>query len=152
MLVAKETVRVNRAVAHFTDEVYQLPAILLAGGFAAPYEPAALRAQAYAARLAYRQSIQTYIYTWKQLVIDNGRAAIAALRSRRPRRFDDPLLRLRHVLAYVLRNHTDVLTAQYGLEGARYNLKLAQVTSVPDVGVDVVARDPASLRTRPARP
>ena len=47
VLVAKETVRVNRALAHFTDEVYRLQAQLLAGGFAAPYEPAALRAQAY---------------------------------------------------------------------------------------------------------
>ncbi len=55
VLVAKETVRVNRALAHFTDEVYRLQADLLAGGFAAPYEPAALRAQAFTSRLAYRQ-------------------------------------------------------------------------------------------------
>ena len=36
VLVAKETVRVNRALAHFTDEVYRLQAQMLAGGFAAP--------------------------------------------------------------------------------------------------------------------
>ena len=46
------------------------------------------------------------------------------------------------ILAYVLRNHTDVLTAQNGIEAARYNLKLAQVTPIPDVNVSLaVARD-----------
>ena len=46
------------------------------------------------------------------------------------------------LLAYVLRNHTDVLTAQNGIEAARYNLKLAQVTPIPDVDVAMtVARD-----------
>ena len=38
------------------------------GRLAAAYEPAALRAQAYTARLAYKQSIASYIYNWKQLV------------------------------------------------------------------------------------
>src|SRR5262249_18395972 len=41
------------------------------------------------------------------------------------------------ILAYVLRNHTDVLTARITLQGARYSLKLAQVTPVPDVDVHV---------------
>jgi cobalt-zinc-cadmium efflux system outer membrane protein len=40
------------------------------------------------------------------------------------------------ILAYILRNHTDVLTARNGIEIARYNLKLAQVTPVPDVDVN----------------
>ena len=39
------------------------------------------------------------------------------------------------VLANVLQNHTNILTARANLEAARYNLKLAQVTPVPDVDV-----------------
>jgi cobalt-zinc-cadmium efflux system outer membrane protein len=39
------------------------------------------------------------------------------------------------VLAHVLRNHTDVLAARNTLQGARYGLKLAQVTPIPDVDV-----------------
>ena len=46
LLVAKETVRVTRALARFTDEVYLFQEDLLEkGGQAAPYEPAALRAR-----------------------------------------------------------------------------------------------------------
>ena len=69
LLVANETVRVNRGLAVMTDEIYRLHADLAAAGsFAAPYEPMALRGQAYTARLAHKQSIETYIYAWKQLV------------------------------------------------------------------------------------
>ncbi len=41
------------------------------------------------------------------------------------------------ILAHVLRNHTDVLTALNGIDKARYNLKAAQVTPLPDVDVNV---------------
>ena len=108
VLVGKETVRVNRALAHFTDEVYRLQANLLAGGFAAPYEPAALRAQAFAARLAYRQSIQTYVYAWKQLVLTCNVRQLPL--SEAAGRVDSaiPYYDYDALLAYVLRNHTDV--------------------------------------------
>jgi hypothetical protein len=51
-----------------TDDVYRIQATLLERGIASPSEPAALRAQAYAARLSNRQAIQTYLYAWKQLL------------------------------------------------------------------------------------
>jgi cobalt-zinc-cadmium efflux system outer membrane protein len=41
------------------------------------------------------------------------------------------------VLAYALRNHTDVRTARNTVEQARYNLKLAQVMPIPDVDVNI---------------
>src|SRR5262249_38800178 len=63
LLVARETVRVNKALARLTGEVYRVHTGYLAGGVAAPYEPSALRALAYTARLSYKQSIQTYIYS-----------------------------------------------------------------------------------------
>ena len=133
VLVGKETVRVNRALAHFTDEVYRLQAQLLLAGQAAPYEPAGLRAQAFSARLAYRQSIQTYIYAWKHLVatINMRQLPLTDVGGR----VDSfiPLYDYDALLAYVLRNHTDMLTVLNGVEIARYNLKAAQVTPIPDV-------------------
>ena len=72
LLVAQETVRVNRGLAHFTDEIFRLQADLLGGGFAASHEPTALRSQAFIVRLAYKQSIANYIYAWKELVADMG--------------------------------------------------------------------------------
>jgi len=152
VLVAKETVRVNRALAHFTDEVYRLQATLLAGGFAAPYEPAALRAQAFTARLAYRQSIQTYIYSWKQLVstVNVRQLPLSEVAGRVDSAI--PYYDYDAILAYVLRNHTDVLTARNTIEAARYNLKLAQVTPVPDVDVNMSVFKDYSLAPKQTSP
>jgi cobalt-zinc-cadmium efflux system outer membrane protein len=136
-LVAKETVRVNKALARFTDEVYRLITGYLAGGFAAPYEPGALRALANTARMNYRQSIQTYIYSWQQLVATLGLRHLPL--SEVAGRLDAaiPYFDYDLVLSHVLRNHTDVLTARNTLEKARYSLKLAQVAPFPDVDVNV---------------
>ena len=38
---------------------------------------------------------------------------------------------------YALQNHTDVLIARNGLDKARYNLKLAQITPYPNPDVNV---------------
>ena len=135
LIVAQETMRVNRALARFTDEIYRLyTGYVRAGGFA-PYEPAPLRAQAYAIRLAYKQSITGYIYAWKQLVATIGLAQLPLTEvSGRVDRLI-PYYDYDRVLAYVLANHTDVLTARNGIQKAQYNLKLAQITPYPDVDV-----------------
>jgi cobalt-zinc-cadmium efflux system outer membrane protein len=137
VLVAKETVRVTRALARFTDDIYRLQVRLREGGFAAPYEPAALRAQAYITRLAYKQAIQTYIYSWKQLVAALGLRQLPLTEV--AGRIDAviPYYDFDSVRDYALRNHTDVLIALNGLDKARYNLKLAQITPYPDVDVNV---------------
>jgi len=105
--------------------------------FAASYEPMALRAQAYTARLAYRQAIQGYIYSWKQLVAALGLRELPLTEV--AGRIDAFIPYFDHdtVLAYALQNHTDVLTARNGLDKARYNLKLAQIAPYPDVDVNV---------------
>jgi outer membrane protein, heavy metal efflux system len=135
LLVARETVRVNKALAHFTDEIFRLQADLMAGGFVGSYEPAALRSQSFVIRLAYKQAIANYIYAWKQLVADMGlrQMPLSAVEGEVDRLI--PNYDYDAVLAHVLRNHTDVRTAKNNLEAARYGLKLAQVTPVPDVEV-----------------
>jgi outer membrane protein, heavy metal efflux system len=138
VIVAKETNRVNKALSDFTDEVYRLQTDLLRGGFAAPYEPAALRAQAYIARLAYKQAITTYITSWQQLVAVVGlhQLPLTEVAGRVDRVI--PYYDYDAALARILRNHTDALTARNGIDKARYNLKLAQITPVcPDVEFNV---------------
>lgn len=138
VLVAKETVRVNKALAQFTDQIYILQATgLLPGAVSAPYEPAALQAQAYTVRVAYMQSIQAYIFAWEQLVAAIGLRHLPL--SEVAGRVDAfiPYFDYDAVRAYVLRNHTDVLTARNGIEKARYNLQLARVTPVPDFDFNV---------------
>jgi cobalt-zinc-cadmium efflux system outer membrane protein len=134
-LAAQETVRVTQVLARFTDDVYRLQARLLEAGFAAAYEPTALRAQAYSIRLAYKQAVSTYIASWQQLVAAVGVVHLPL--SQVDGRIDRfiPLYDYDAVLARVLSQHTDVLTASNAVHKARYNLKLAQVTPVPDIDV-----------------
>jgi cobalt-zinc-cadmium efflux system outer membrane protein len=135
LLVAQETVRVNRGLAHFTDEIFRLQADLLGGGFAASHEPTALRSQAFIVRLGYKQAIANYIFAWKQLVADIGlrQLPLSAVAGQVDRLI--PYYDYDEVLAHVLHNHTDILTARANLDAARYGLKLARVTPVPDVDV-----------------
>jgi cobalt-zinc-cadmium efflux system outer membrane protein len=145
LVVAQETVRVNRALARFTDEIYMLQTELLGAGQAAAYEPASLRAQAYTARLAYRQAIESYVFSWKQLVSVVGlrQLPLSEVAGRVDRLF--PAYEYDTALARVLRNHTDVLTARNAIEKARYNLKLQQVTPIPDVDVHVAVTKESTL-------
>ena len=137
LIVAQETVRVSQGLARFTDEIYRLYTGYLAGGFAASYEPAALRAQAYSTRLAYKQAITGYIYAWKQLVATLGlpQLPLTEVSGRVDRLI--PYYDYDAVLAHVLARHTDVLTARNGVQKAQYNLKLAQITPYPDMDVNV---------------
>lgn len=135
-LMARESVRITRSLARFTDEIYRLQAMSLAQGFAAPYEASAMRAQAYTARLAHKQAVSNYIYTWKQLVAAIGmpQAPLTELAGRIDRLI--PTFDYDTVLERVLQTHTDVLSARNTIDKARYQLKLAQVTPVvPDVDV-----------------
>jgi cobalt-zinc-cadmium efflux system outer membrane protein len=146
LLVAREAVRVNKALVQFTDEVYRIHTQLTAGaGNFGPHEPAALRAQAYTARLAYKQAIQAYIYAWKQLVSTIGLRQLPLTEV--AGRIDTaiPYYDYDTVLAHALRNHTDVLTARNGVIQARYNLMAQQVTPIPDVDFLVLVQKEFAL-------
>ncbi|MDB5307969.1 MAG: outer membrane protein [Gemmataceae bacterium] len=135
LLVAKETMRVTRALAGLTDEVYRVQLTLTErGGFGAAYEPAPLRAQAYSARLAYKQSTATYMYAWKQLVATIGLRQLPL--SEVAGRIDAaiPYYEYDKVLGQVLRAHTDVLAARNSIDKYRYTLKVNQVSPYyPDI-------------------
>jgi cobalt-zinc-cadmium efflux system outer membrane protein len=135
LIVAKETMRVNEALARFTDEMYRLYTGYLVAGQVASYEPAPMRAQSYTNRLAYKQAIISYIYAWKQLVATIGLPQLPLTEV--SGRVDHliPYYDFDKVKAHVLANHTDVLTARNGVQLAQYNLKLAQITPLPDVDV-----------------
>jgi cobalt-zinc-cadmium efflux system outer membrane protein len=135
LLVSEETVRINLALARFTDDVYRLQISIFEGGVAAPYEPAALRAQAYTVRLALKQAIQTYIYNWRQLIAVIGERQLPL--SQVAGRIDAVVPKYDYdtILTYALQRHSDVLIARNGLDKARANLKLQQVAPVPDIEV-----------------
>ncbi|MGH9678221.1 MAG: TolC family protein, partial [Candidatus Acidiferrum sp.] len=86
-----------------------------------------------------------YIYAWKQLVATIGlrQLPLSEVAGRVDRLI--PAFDYDTVLAHVLRNHTDVLSARNAIEKAKYNLKLAQVTPIPDVDVHVEAAKETTL-------
>jgi cobalt-zinc-cadmium efflux system outer membrane protein len=141
VLIAKETMRVTKGLARFTDQVYQVQANLNLAGLAAAYEPASLRAQAYTARLAHKQAISGYIYAWKQLVTAIGDRQLPL--SEVAGRLDVaiPYYDYDEALRHVLTSHTDVATARNTIEKARYSLKLAQIVPFfPDMDLRAVVQ------------
>jgi cobalt-zinc-cadmium efflux system outer membrane protein len=137
LLVAKETVRVTKALAVLTDTVYLWQVRLLEAGNSTPYDPSTLRSQAYLARLAYHSAIQSYDYAWKQLVTAIGDRQMPLSEVAGRLDVHIPYYDFDTVLAHALRNHTDVLMARNGLDQARYNLKSAQIAPWPDVDVNL---------------
>jgi cobalt-zinc-cadmium efflux system outer membrane protein len=130
VLVARESVRVNRAVARLTDEVYRIQVDLLESGQAAAYEPSTLQAQAEIARLALVNSITNYKSAWLQLVAAVGLREHDLPLSELAGRVDANVPRYDRdqVLAHVLSQHTDVLSSFNTIEKAKYNLELARIT------------------------
>jgi cobalt-zinc-cadmium efflux system outer membrane protein len=138
VLVALENVKVNRALARFTDRIYRIQVDLVPGGLAAPYEPMQLRPQVLQARLNLVQARNQYIASWKQLAAALGLPNMPPTEIAGRVDLPVPVFNYDEVLARVLTNHTDILTARNNIQRARYALELAQVTPVPDFDINVL--------------
>ena len=138
VLVALENVRVNRALAEFTDEIYRIQVTLLEKGFAAAYEPMQLHPIVLQARFNLLQARNQYEASWRQLAAALGKPGLPP--TELAGRVDLPVPVFHHdaVLAKVLSRHTDVLTALNSLQRARYTLELARVTPYPDFDVHLL--------------
>lgn len=137
-IVAREKLKLARALSTFTEDLYEAQIELVEGGEAAPYEPLQLRVLALQARAAVVQSRQEYLSAWRQL------AAAIGLPDLRPTelagRPDVPVPRFEYerALSYMLATHSDLGVARNNVAQADYLLRLAQVTPVPDVDVGFV--------------
>jgi cobalt-zinc-cadmium efflux system outer membrane protein len=138
VLVAQENVLVSRILADLTDQAYnfQKRMVAVAGGggeATSRYEPLVTYVQAEQARNALVAARHRYISAWKQLAVTLNRPEMppTALAGRPDAPI--PLFRYDRVLEHVLTNHTDVKAAEIAIQKARYNLRLAEVTPVPDV-------------------
>ncbi len=135
VLSAREGMRVGLAFAHFTEEIYHIQVDLLSGAQVAAYEPLQFRALAVQARGTLIQARNRYAAAWKQLAASLGLPGMPPAELAGRVDMPLPLYKYEDVLARVLSRHTDLLTAENGLARARYNLRLQQVTPVPDVTV-----------------
>jgi cobalt-zinc-cadmium efflux system outer membrane protein len=140
VLVALEGVKVNEALYVFTNDIYRVQVELVEGTIAAPYEPLQLRPLAIQARFNQVQAQNQYLASWKQL------AAALGLRDMPPTELAGrvdmpvPVFQYDQVLAKVLASHTDVQTAYYTIQKARFSLESAKVQPVPDVTLNVLVQ------------
>jgi len=133
VLVAAEEVGENRALAELTDTMYNVWVRQLKGGEVATYEPMQGGVFAIQARAGLVSARNSYTLAWKQLASTLGLPAMPPTELAGDiEKMPLPVYRYDAVLARVLANHTDVLTAQVGIDMARYNLRLAQVQVFPD--------------------
>lgn len=145
VLVAQEAMAANRALVKLTDEVYKVNVDQVGGGEAAPYEPMQVAVFAAQARQGLIQARNSYTLAWKNL------AATLGIRGMPPTQLQGrldilvPHYEYDQVLAHVLTKHTDVATAVITEQKARYNLRLAEVTAVPDVSVQTTVINDNSL-------
>ncbi len=146
VLVAQENMQIALALTRLTDKAYQVFVDQFRiGGLAAAYEPLQLRAQAFQARGALVQARNRYLAAWKQLAATLGLPAMPLTELVGRADVALPLYRYDAALARVLSTHTDVLTAQNTLQRGRYNLRLAQITPVPDVNLHLAVEKDFSM-------
>jgi cobalt-zinc-cadmium efflux system outer membrane protein len=150
-LVAQEGIRANRALVKLTDKVFEVMVRQLTGGEVATYEPMQLGVYAAQARAALITSRNAYTLAWKQLASSLGLPALPPTQLAGRVDMPVPLYHYDQVLARVLTSHTDVLTAANGIDKARYNLRMAEVTPIPDVNFQALVQEDASP-PGPARP
>jgi len=135
VLVNEEGMRANRALIELTDEVYKVMLIQLGQGQVAGYEPSQVSVYAGQARIGYIQSRNSYLQSWKNLATAIGLTMMPVTELSGSVTKNLPRFDFEKSLGHVLRYHTDALTANNGLDKARYNLRLAEVTAVPDITV-----------------
>src|SRR5262249_16188223 len=140
VLVAQESMRANRALADLTDEVYRIMVSQLKAGELATYEPLQVGVLSAQARAALITSRNSYGLAWQQLASAPGLPAMPPTQVQGSAQLAMPSFDYEKALVHVLVNHTDALTAQYTIEKARYNLRLAQVTPIPDVNLQATVQ------------
>lgn len=140
VLVALEGVKTNQALYAFTHEIYLVQVDLVEGTLAAPYEAMQLRPLALQARFNLVQSQNQYLASWKQLAATLGLSCMPPTELAGRVDLPVPVFDYKVVLAHVLENHTDVVTANNTIQKARFNLELAKITPVPDVTLNVLVQ------------
>jgi cobalt-zinc-cadmium efflux system outer membrane protein len=140
VLIAEENVIIARALAQLTDEVFNVTVATVRGGQAAPYEPFQSRALAAQARAVLVQARAQYQSAWRQFAAAVGRPEMAPAPLSGHYDMVPPSLPYEVVRDRMLAVHTDLRTAEATVERSRYNLRLAEVTPIPDVALKVVVQ------------
>jgi cobalt-zinc-cadmium efflux system outer membrane protein len=150
-LVAAETLKINRALAEFTDAVYRVQIDRVKAGESAPYEPMQVRVLAFQAHAAVVQSTDAYLSAWRQLA-----ATLCAPDMPPTLLIGDvsapvPSVTYQAAWKWIMENSTRLMTARFSISSAQYSLVLARrVPWIPDMDAEItVQRDFTTLPDQP---
>lgn len=135
-LVAHEKVRLTRALAKFTDDIYQAQIKLASGGQAAPFEPLQLRVLAMQARNAIVQAETEQEAAWRRLAAATGQPRMIAVPLTGDVEEALPSLNFEAVQEHLLTNHTQLQSTYNDVVQARIQSELECVKPRrPDITV-----------------
>jgi cobalt-zinc-cadmium efflux system outer membrane protein len=145
VVVARENLRISRFLVDITDTLYKVNLDLFEQGIATYYDAQQMRVLLLQAHGIWIQARNRYTSAWAQLAAAlglpgmpptdvEGRATIPVMKFN----YDD-------VRTRVLGRHTDVRTAENTVQKARYNLRLAQVTPIPDLALHLAVEKDYSV-------
>lgn len=140
VLVAEENLRLAHALSRFAEAMYRVQVDQVRGGQSAAFEPLALRALAEQARLTLTQARNRYQAAWRQLGAAVGEPDLQPTPLAGSAYMDEPEMDYAVLRARILSGHTDLMTAANNVVKARYNLRSAQVTPIPDVALKLVVQ------------
>lgn len=140
VLVAEKNLSIARVMVQFLDQMYLRQVELVLAGPGVPYEAAQLRGIAYQSRASLVQARNRYLAAWKRLATALGRPDEPLTELAGDIDVPVPLFEYGQALQWTLQNHTDVQTAENRIHQARYNLRLAQVTPIPDVDIRLMVQ------------
>jgi len=136
VLVAQRRVELMRALAQLSGDAYKAFIDLVAGGEAAAYEPLQFRVFALQARNKVVHAENEYLAAWRQLAATVGMPDLSPGRVEGTLDEAAPQVDYYAALAHLLNCHTDLAIANVRIDRAALNLRLQQVTPLPNVDVE----------------
>jgi cobalt-zinc-cadmium efflux system outer membrane protein len=129
--IAQEQLKFNRAIAKLSEEVYRAQIDLVTGGEAAPYEPLQLRVFAVQARNSVILASNGLDAAWRKLAAAIGTPYMSRQPIAGSVEFTLPDVDY-NTLVVMLQRHTDLIAANARIAGSNYNLRLQEVTPIPN--------------------
>lgn len=147
VLVAQQSVEINRALVALADEVYLLQRKQVQSGEAAGYEPLQLYAQAVQARSNLVQAEANVRSAWRQLVAVIGQPLLPMQPLTGRADAAPPDFKLEALQQLLVDQHTDLLTARNKQLQAQANLRLQEAIPKPDIQTNLTLQYDNAGRT-----
>ncbi|HQR09009.1 MAG TPA: TolC family protein [Gemmatales bacterium] len=147
LLVAQQSVEINRSLVALADEVYLLQRKQVQAGEAAGYEPLQLYAQALQARSAMTQAEANVRSSWRQLAAAVGQPTLAPQPITGRADAVVPEFVLENVQKQIQDLHTDLLTARNKQLQSQANLSLQQAIPTPDLQTNLILQQDTAGHT-----